>query len=564
MKPSDAFELALRECAREPIQHSGAIQPSGYLLACTRHDWRIAHVSANCAALFGAEAGALIGLPLRELLEDQLVDAIARTAAGAVPGQPPVQAGAGNLGPGAQAFDLGVHVADDLVQVEIEPAGAPLVTAAALSQAMIARLVDVDDEDEFHRRVAEQVRALTGYDRVMVYRFLHDDTGDVIAEARAPDITGYLGVRFPASDIPPQARALYLRNRVRVIADVDYVPVPLLPPTRADGAPLDLSQHALRSVSPIHLAYLRNMDVAASMSVSIIVDGRLWGLIACHHRQPRNVAPPVRGAADLFGMFVSMRIAARELQRDARYQDRANAARDELEARIVSAPDTTRALETYLSLLQRAVPCEGVALWHDGQWMGSGRIPEPAVLEQVRDWSLDDGTPLRCADSAAEWRGADDGGDGLAGVLTLRTERLLVALFRHEQLEDVRWAGRPDAPFQLSVDGRHLGPRESFATWREIARGAARPWTSADRSLAERLRLMLLHRERARSAAKSDTAIADARVQNELAELRERMVQLIALVDGLTDVDAARAEQLASHTAQVQARVAELLQKARH
>ncbi len=556
------IERALEECAREPIQHSGAIQPNGYLLACSTPDWRVRQASANCAALFDLAVDELLGLPLAQLFDETLVATVEEAASTSRPQQAPVNAGAGNLGPQAHIFELGVHLADGLVQIEIEPKGMKgRLGAGELSQQMIAQLVRIEGEDEFHRTVAEQVRLLTGFDRVMVYRFGHDGSGDVIAEARASDLDAYLGLRFPASDIPPQARALYLRNRIRVISDVDYVPVPIRPGTRADGRPLDLSQHALRSVSPVHLAYLRNMGVAASMSISLIVDGRLWGLIACHHRTARAVPPSVRGAADMFGLFVSMRISARELQRTTAYEDSARVARDQLEARLIHARVPTLALATELTLMQRAVPCDGVALLQDGQWHSAGRVPDRDGLEDARQWFTQAGPDVQMSSNAAQWRRASAAtpADGLAGVLALpiRAQRdEWVVFFRREQIEDVRWAGRPDAPFQIEASGLHIGPRTSFAAWRETYTGHSRPWTRVDAGLAERLQLMLLHRyPRHAGDGGSVRDLAGRRARLESGELQHRLGQLIELSSGLEPLDRSQAAELLHQVDRLQARL---------
>ncbi|GHA87186.1 GAF domain-containing protein [Cognatilysobacter bugurensis] len=570
MHPTDVagYEQALAQCASEPIQHSASIQPAGYLLSCSAPDWIVRHASANCEQLFGEPAAQLVGLDLSQLLDDAMVEAIANAAVDSGVGHRPFGAAAGNLGPHAEIFEFGVHREDDLVHIEIEPQGLRAKTGASdLSQQMIARLVNVEDEAEFHRAIAEQVRLVTGFDRVMLYRFLHDDSGEVIAEARAGDLDPYLGLRFPGSDIPPQARALYLRNRIRVIPDVGYAPVPLVPPTLPDGRPLDLSQHALRSVSPVHIAYLKNMGVAASMSISIVVDDRLWGLIACHHRTPRAVPPAVRGAADLFGMFVSMRIAARELQLTMAYEEQASAARDHLETKLVHARMPSLALSTELTLVQRAVPSDGVAMLRGDDWNTTGRVPSRAGLDEARDWLRRTGAGIGNGRDAivmtgdvADWRLGGEGrcDDGLAGVLAVALDSTCaewLLFFRREQLEDVRWAGRPDAPFQIDATGAKVGPRTSFASWRETSVGHARPWTDTDRRLAERLRLMLKHRCGAGNAGTSVGSLAGERAQVELGELQSSLDQLATLSHGLRDLDDAQAERLLAQVQRLQHRL---------
>src|SRR5690554_4188426 len=335
------LERALQTCASEPIHLSGAIQPHGYLISCRLPDWSIHHVSANIEALTCVEPDAMLRRSLREFITDDVIQTVAETVGFADPGTPSQRAAVANIGPLAALCEVSAHAADGLVHIEIEPQprGGGDRSPTVVAQAMIARVAQGDDDEGFHQRAAEQVRLLTGYDRVMVYRFRHDDSGEVVAESRDEAMPSYMGLRYPASDIPPQARRLYLHNRIRVIPDARYVPVPILPGRSAGGQPLDLSQLSLRSVSPVHLEYLANMGVAASMSVSIVAGGRLWGLIACHHRQVRHVPPGVRAAADLFGLFVSMRVAAREQHEAARLEDEASTVRDTLALRLSGTDD---------------------------------------------------------------------------------------------------------------------------------------------------------------------------------------------------------------------------------
>lgn len=547
MNPS--LDRALQACANEPIHLSGAIQPHGYLITCQLPDWTIRHVSANVESLLGATPEDMLRHSLREFLTDDLIQAIAETIGFGEPGAPPQRAAVGNIGPMAHLCDISVHVADGLVHIEIEPqprsAGERSPTVVA--QTMIARVAASEDIDDFNQRVAEQVRLLTGYDRVMVYRFRHDDSGEVVAESRESALPAYLGLRYPASDIPVQARQLYLRNRIRVIPDATYVPVPILPDRDSRGAPLDLGQMALRSVSPVHLEYLANMGVVASMSISITSGGRLWGLIACHHRTARRVPPGVRAAADLFGLFVSMRVASREQQHAISLEEGARSVRDTLALRLDNAADPRLALQGELDLLNRALDSDGVGLSQGGHWYSAGRAPDEERLPGLLEWlrRSNTGTGPVSTERAVDW--SEGEADGLAGVLALpldlaRDEWLF--FFRCEEIEDVRWAGRPDEPFVVSEDGEKIGPRASFGAWHETVRGSSVPWSDADRRVASRLHMMLRERYR-RSALHSE--IGDLRARRtrlDVREQRERLLQLSELLEGLVHVSPQEAAQL--------------------
>lgn len=547
------IERALQDCANEPIHLSGAIQPHGYLISCQLPDWTIRHVSANVETLTGAAPDEMLRRSLREFLTDDLIQAIAETVGFGEPGAPPQRAAVGNIGPMANLCDISVHVADGLVHIEVEPQ--PRSTAerspTVVAQTMIARVAASEDIDDFNQRVAEQVRLLTGYDRVMVYRFRHDDAGEVVAESRDSALQAYLGLRYPQSDIPVQARTLYLRNRIRVIPDASYVPVPILPDRDSRGAPLDLGQMALRSVSPVHLEYLANMGVAASMSISIISGGRLWGLIACHHRTARRVPPGIRAAADLFGLFVSMRVASREQHEAVALEESARSVRDALALRLDNAADSRLALQGELDMLCRAVDCDGVGLLQANHWYGAGRTPDDARVPGLRDWlrRSNTGTGLISTERAADWCGMPEEADGLAGVLALpldlsKDEWLF--FFRREQVEEVRWAGRPDEPLLLDEDGTRIGPRASFTAWHETVRGHAVAWSDADRRVVGRLHQMLRERYR-RGAAHTDVGdISARRVRLDVREQRGRLLQLSELLEGLVHVSPQEAAQLSS------------------
>ncbi|MCM2335900.1 MAG: GAF domain-containing protein [Pseudomonas sp.] len=548
---TDTSRPDAHDCAREPVHLAGAIQPHGYLVSCELPAWTVRHVSANIAELFEVEPAELLGQLLADHVGDDVLDALAEAVALGEPGQPAQRAGGGNLGALGRLCDLTVHVADGLVHVEIEPQpyGQPERVPSAVAQAMIARLSTAADDADFHRRVAEQVRQLTGYDRVMVYRFRADESGEVIAESCPDDMEPFLGLRYPASDIPPPARALYLRNRLRVIPDARYRPVPVVPALRRDGLPLDLSHHVLRSVAPVHLEYLHNMGVAASMSISIVSGDRLWGLIACHHRVPRRVPPGIRAAAELFGLFVSMRVAAREQDAMVSRYLHAQHVRDAISDQLARVGDARSALVAALPQLRVTLDSDGAVLLSGLECHEDGRVPAAADWPGLRRWLQEHaGGAVAMTDRAADWRadGGDD--DGLAGVMAIHLgagERLL--LFRREQVEDVRWAGDPAKAMVPTDDGQRIAPRKSFATWVETVRGRAEPWSDADRRGAARLHA-LLSEQRWRVAAQArarehelDTIDQHSR-RHAVRDHQQRLDGISSLLEGLVhlDVDATR------------------------
>ncbi|WP_119716967.1 GAF domain-containing protein [Cognatilysobacter tabacisoli] len=557
------------DCARDPIHLCGAIQPHGYLVSCELPSWTVRHVSTNIAELFEVEPEALVGQSLRDHVGDEVLDALGEAAALSEPGQPAHRAGGGNFGALGRLCDLTVHVADGLVHIEIEPQpyGQPERMPSAVAQAMIARLSSASDDAEFHHRVAEQVRQLTGYDRVMVYRFRADDSGEVIAESCPADMEPFLGLRYPASDIPPQARWLYLRNRLRVIPDANYHPVSVLPALRREGLPLDLSQHVLRSVAPVHLEYLHNMGVAASMSISIVSGDRLWGLIACHHRAPRRVPPGIRAAAELFGLFVSMRVAAREQDAMVSRYLHAQHVREAISDQLARAGDAHSALVATLPQLRSTLESDGAALLVGGERHEDGRVPSATDWLSLRRWLQQHAAePVAMTDVAEDWRTPNDDPDGLAGVMAIHLgggDRLL--LFRREQIEDVRWAGDPDKAMVPTDDGQRIAPRKSFATWVQTVRGRAEPWSEADRRGAARLHA-LLREQRWRAAAHARQrdheldAIDQHSRRHAVRDHQHRLDGIASLLDGLVHLDGDATRELGSRIARLEQDIRDLMQ----
>ena len=288
------FKVDLTNCDREPIHILGAIQPHGQLIALST-DWLIARVSANIAELLGKPADALLGAPLLDIFTGDAVHAI-RNRVALLRGPDSVERlyGLDLVGDGRK-HDVALHLSGGQVVIETEPAQADEGDTAGTIRTMMARLDQAGDMQAFLRESARQVRAITGFDRVMVYRFAADGSGEVVAEAARSGIGSFLGLHYPHTDIPVQARALYLRNLFRVIADVGAAPVGIVPALDEEGVPLDLSLSVLRAVSPIHIEYLTNMGVGASLSISIVIEASCGGcsLATTTHR----ACPASRGAA---------------------------------------------------------------------------------------------------------------------------------------------------------------------------------------------------------------------------------------------------------------------------
>ena len=489
----------LSNCERELIHLAGSVQPHGALLVLRETDLRIVQLSANVAALLGRTADALLERPLAALGGD--VDARVRALLAGADLAEPVPLRCTALAQGAElAFEGSLHRAPDAAQrplllLELEPVASAVPTVSLNDEqlieqldAAVARLSSASTIGTLADAVVRSVRDLVGYDRVMVYKFDPEGHGKIIAEARDPRLESLLGHHYPASDIPQRARELYLRNRVRVLVDVHYAPAPLHPARLPDGSELDMSLCQLRSMSPLHLQYLKNMGVTATLVVSLVREGQLWGLIACHHYSPRKLRSAVRAAADLLAEVVSTRIAAIEHYAHAQVAIQVR----RLEQRLVEATSTEGdwrlALFRNPRTLLQPLDATGAALFHDGELLTAGEVPSTPELRALLQWIAEQpsGGLFSCSSVGRANPALDSLTPTASGVLAVRlstTRPDYLAWFRKEQLLTVTWAGDPSKPV-VGDDPLELSPRRSFAAWSEIVRGTALPWSTGELALA--------------------------------------------------------------------------------
>lgn len=506
MDHSPAFGQAdLSNCERELIHLAGSIQPHGALLVLRERDGLVVQASANCADLLGLPVDRLLNRPLSVLGGDlearvQLLSAMPDLAEPR-PLQAHTQVGAVPLEWSAVLHRVpgqGVLV----LELEAPGGGGPDGGLVADQPNLMQRLSDAVQRFGQAASIGvlcdgmvRCVRDLTGYDRVMVYKFDPDGHGKIIAEARHPRLETLLGHQYPSTDIPQRARALYLANRVRVLVDVHYQPAPLVPlqlPADPDGGrpaadALDMSMCALRSMSPLHLQYLKNMGVSGTLVVSLVREGQLWGLIAAHHDSPRALSPALRAACDLLAEVAATRIAAIENYAHAQVAILVR----RLEQRLVEATSTEGDWRLALFRNPRALlqPLEatGAALFHDGEWLTTGEVPSTPELRELLLW-VDGryaGAPFATASVGKEDPLLDALTPVASGVLAVKLSNQrpdYLMWFRKEQLRTVTWAGDPVKP-TVDDDPLTLSPRRSFAAWSEIVRGTALPWSAAELAL---------------------------------------------------------------------------------
>lgn len=488
----------LTTCDREPIHIPGSIQPHGILFGLAG-DLRILSVSANVAQHLGHDPRGILGGPLSRLLDTPSCRAVA-AAVGAGAGGPGQLVHLSALGAAAPLRAL-VHTTPDGILLEVElappPAGQSWAnpSAAELLQRFdgaTRRLQAATDVATICTDLAEEVRRLTGYDRVKVYRFAADWNGEVIAESNRGNMPSYLGLHFPATDIPVQARALFARYPERQIPDVGYTPVPLV---GIGSAPLDLSQAMLRSVSPVHVEYLQNMGVGASMSLSIMRQGALWGVVACHNATPHYLPPESRQASLLLAQLAAWQLAVTEDADIARRSVGVKAVERILLQASTSGHDYREALFGHGGELLDLLRASGFALCHGSSVTTLGETPPDEALHDLLGWLAGKGADLFETDHLAGHYPQAAQLGGAAGLLAVSlggASKNLMVWFRPELARDVTWGGNPAKPAEPGAAQVRLSPRKSFAAWTERVYGHSRPWEAYEVAAANSLRDMIV------------------------------------------------------------------------
>ncbi|ADP70763.1 multi-sensor signal transduction histidine kinase [Rhodomicrobium vannielii ATCC 17100] len=553
-----AFGADISNCDREPIHIPGSIQPHGALLAIDPEDLQILQAGGDTGRMLGAEPIELLGQNLSDCVAGDRISrlrTLLHTEGSLIR---PVHA-FGIIGKHDEmTIDTFVYRSGSHVVLELEPIleESPEDTLAMV-QTMLARVQEAESTHAFCQALAVEMHRVSGFDRVMVYRFLQDDSGCVEAESRSEGMESFLGLHYPASDIPRQARQLYLTNWLRLIPDARYTPAPILAMDDTRNAePLDLSHSRIRSVSPMHLAYLANMGVVASMSLSIVLGGRLWGLIACHHREPRFISHRLRMACELFAQMASSRLETKVGAEEFEAQLRSKRIHEDLVTHMSGVAGMAEGLTRYRPNLLDYIPAEGVGLWLDDHYTRLGCTPRKKQVAALVAWLNEtvtagvfhtDRLPLLYP-PAAEFA---DVASGLIALSVSKMPRDYVLWFRPEALRTVIWAGDPNKPVETVNGGQHISPRKSFAAWKESVQLHSHPWRSVDVEAAKILRLSLMEvilrridqlsreREEARSKQEALSAELDRRLeqwQAVAAELKEEARQRALVETELSQV----------------------------
>jgi len=494
----------LSNCDTEPIHIPGRIQPHGALLVLDEHDFTVLQVSDNVLAVLGIAPEHMLRQKLETFVRQGQIDQFRQYA---------VSEGTKYTRPLKVAFvsdehskdyDGTLHYIDHVFILELEPGLTVQERSFSdfyqLIRVATARLQDATQLAELCNIVAVEVRRLTGFDRVMVYQFDHDWNGNVIAEAKLETLEPFLGLHYPASDIPSQARTLYTLNWLRLIADVDYQPSEVIPTANpvTHGA-LNMTYSVLRSVSPIHIQYLKNMGVQASMSISLLKNGVLWGLIACHHYyEPKYMSYEMRTACEFLGQIFSLQLVDKENSEDDAHRIEVKTHQALCVEAISSYPTFTEGLTQCSGDLLEMVAAQGAALYFDGQLSRMGQAPPAAAIEALLQWlKVNVGEDVFFTDHLAERYPAAEQfrevGSGLLAICISRSQGHYILWFRAEVNQTFTWGGNPEKAVQVEDDGVRLLPRKSFEAWQQTVQLKALPWKLFETEAAVELRSTIMN-----------------------------------------------------------------------
>lgn len=530
--------IDLNNCDKEPIHIPGFIQPHGVLLAVTTNNIpTIVQCSQNTEEHLGLTVQEVIGLPLEHLIgKDNIRQVLPCNFSASVTSDLQYMDLTINVSGKAQVFTSVIHESEGLLILELEPSyekGNMEGNDFEWISRFFSRIKSTDNRVEASQIAAEQVKEMLGYDRVMIYEFDEQWNGKVIAEAREEELEPFLGHHYPASDIPKQARELYLRNWLRTIVNVNYQPVeivPLLQPLT--GKPLNLSLSVLRSVSPLHIEYLQNMGVGATVTISLIHDNQLWGLITCHHNSARYIPHRVRNLCNFLGSFFSSELFQRQQLDEYQAEIRSREAATQVANIFIGNTSPARIIEelhgeeqTLLSLMDAS----GAAICYQDKLLLYGDTPTREQVREMAAWlaGKSEDYSYHTSKLSLEYDPAKaykEKASGIVYVAISPGQHHYIIWFRPEVVQLVDWAGDPAKAVIKTDDGMRLSPRKSFEKWREVVQSTSYPWTTKELNVLPLLKSIVRRQTENQLAQAEEQSLQNARV---LRQNEQRYLQLM-------------------------------------
>lgn len=489
----------LTDCEKEPIHIPGKIQGHGFLLIVDPQTLIILQASTNTDTLAGVPAGVLCGRSIRDFIAaPDLHYILTVLGSGEYAALNPLRV-AFAAAEAPVLLDCIVNRSEEVILLEFEPTDIddpayvePFMDFIQASSAMFAKAGTVH---ELCSIACRQVRAYTGYDRVMLYRFDAEWNGEVLAEARTEYLEPLEGHHYPASDIPRQARELFLKNRIRIIPDVNYTPSDLVPlHNPLTQRPTDLTYSILRNVSPIHIQYLKNMHVAASLTISIIINGSLWGMIACHHTTPKYTGYNTRKECDIIGRLFSHHLTMTEQRSTEHYTTRLASLEQDVYHDMLRDFSITAGIERNDNRLLELTGAAGMSVNYRGKLHRMGTTPSEEDIDNLYLWlSIQSFTDVLAVDNLPQrLSSAEQYRDTASGILAMPISRAsdeYLVWYRPERARTIRWAGNPDKAAYVDPGTQKISPRQSFEVWKQVVRGTSLPWLKAEIDTALQLQI---------------------------------------------------------------------------
>jgi len=498
-------DINLNRLEQEPIHTSGKVQPHGVIFALEEPDLKIVQVSTNTFNIFGVYPQDILGKTLEEIFDPFQIEAIKQgIASDNLDFINSSKLWARIKGDDYVVFDGVFHRnADGLLILELEPAfsqeNIPFLSFYHLARTSINQLEKTANLRDFCQIIVKEVRKLTGFDRVMLYKFDEENHGDVIAEEKLESMESYLGLHYPESDIPAPARRLFSANYIRLIPDAKVKPVQLFPiENPITQQPLDLTLSILRSASPCHLEYLHNMGVASSLTISLIKDDQLWGLIACHHQTPKYVSYELRKACEFLGRVIFSELSAREETEDYDYRMKLTYIQSMLVDYMSSEENFVNGLVGREPNLLDLTNSQGAAVCFGGNCTVIGKTPTEEDLNYLVQWLQNNiNEEIFYTDSLPRlYSDAEKFKEVASGLLAIPiSKRNYVLWFRPEVIQTVNWGGDPNKAYETThAEGNvRLSPRKSFELWKETVRLKSLPWKQVEIKAALELRKAIIN-----------------------------------------------------------------------
>ena len=505
-KPTELDTVNLTNCDREPIHTPNCIQPQGLLLVLAEPDLRIVQVSENAPEILGIAVTDLLDRHLANFISSDRGDLIQMIRAcldRSFEHINPLNLIIGHTDEQARTFNGIIHRApggEIILELEplVEKAESDFFQFYRQIKVTLAKMQTAQNLAALCDLVVHEMRVITGFDRVMIYRFNQDGDGSVIAESKKDNLGAFLGMHYPDSDIPKQAKHLYTLNWLRLISDVNCQPIGLITSQNKPDHSLVMSYCGLRAVSPLHIQYLKNMGVVASMSVSLIQQQQLWGLISCHHHTPKLVSYEIRTVCEFLGQLMSTELATKENNENLDYKLYLKTIQSQFVERLTKATDFVSEIITDEQALLHLTGALGVAVCDGDDIILIGQTPSQAVLKPLLSWLSDrfeqdifvTDTLPSLYPSAESYKNV---ASGLLAMAISKVQNQYVLWFRPELLQTLTWAGNPDKPTRIEEDGSlTIFPRQSFAAWQEIVRGKSNPWLNYEVEGAIELRRAII------------------------------------------------------------------------